>query len=108
VYYLDDSFKQVISKWSEHVDVVPRGPGMATNIFLAGTIFTGLARHPWMTARAWTPALQKVIRGWLDTTCDTASRKGGVMLRLRFCYVSKAAILTVPVHHVLVENRSPA
>ena len=31
-----------------------------------------------------------------------------VMLHLRSCYVSKAAILTVPVHLVPVENRSPA
>jgi metal-dependent amidase/aminoacylase/carboxypeptidase family protein len=31
-----------------------------------------------------------------------------VMLHLRACYVSKAAILTVPVSLVPVENRSPA
>jgi hypothetical protein len=31
-----------------------------------------------------------------------------VMLRLRFRYVSKAAILTVPAPLVSVENRSPA
>jgi hypothetical protein len=53
-------------------------------------------------------APEKVIRGPLDTTCDMASPRGGVMLRLRFCYVSKAAILTIPVRHVPVENRSPA
>jgi hypothetical protein len=31
-----------------------------------------------------------------------------VMLHLRACYVSKAAILTTPAFHVPVENRSPA
>jgi hypothetical protein len=30
-----------------------------------------------------------------------------VMLHLRSCYVSKAAILTIPVRSVPVENRSP-
>ena len=40
--------------------------------------------------------------------CDKASPGAAVMLHLRFCYVSKAAILTVPVHVVPTENRSPA
>ncbi|HTB02355.1 MAG TPA: hypothetical protein VK804_17955 [Bradyrhizobium sp.] len=31
-----------------------------------------------------------------------------VMLHLRSCYVSKAAILTIPIPLVSVENRSPA
>ena len=39
---------------------------------------------------------------------DMASPWVGVMLHLRSCYVSKAAILTVPVQLVPVENRSPA
>jgi hypothetical protein len=39
---------------------------------------------------------------------DMASPLVGVMLHLRSCYVSKAAILTVPVQPVSVENRSPA
>jgi hypothetical protein len=39
---------------------------------------------------------------------DIASPNAVVMLRLRFCYVSKAAILTVPTPLVSVENRSPA
>jgi hypothetical protein len=39
---------------------------------------------------------------------DTAAPVAGVMLHLRFCYVSKAAILPVPVQPVPVENRSPA
>ncbi len=40
--------------------------------------------------------------------CDKASPAAAVMLHLRPCYVSKAAILTVPVHVVPTENRSPA
>src|SRR5882724_8801361 len=37
-----------------------------------------------------------------------AALAAAVMLHLRSCYVSKAAILTVPVLLVPVENRSPA
>jgi len=37
---------------------------------------------------------------------DKTSRAVTVMLHLRGCYVSKAAILQVPVRRVLVENRS--
>jgi hypothetical protein len=59
-------------------------------------------------ASALLPTPQKVILGLLDRTCDATPCEAGVMLRLRFCYVSKAAILTVPVRHVPVENRSPA
>jgi predicted dienelactone hydrolase len=40
-------------------------------------------------------------------TCDKASPDAAVMLHLRSCYVSKAAILTLPVQLVSVENRSP-
>jgi hypothetical protein len=40
--------------------------------------------------------------------CDKASPAAAVMLHLRPCYVSKAAILTVPVQVVPTENRSPA
>jgi hypothetical protein len=39
--------------------------------------------------------------------CDKASPAAAVMLHLRSCYVSKAAILTIPVRSVPVENRSP-
>ena len=42
------------------------------------------------------------------TTCDKASSALVVMLHLRFRYVSKAAILTLPIQSVPVENRSPA
>ena len=44
----------------------------------------------------------------LKLTCDKASPARAVMLHLRACYVSKAAILTIPAHFVPVENRSPA
>jgi hypothetical protein len=49
------------------------------------------------------------IRGAERTkrTCDKASPSDAVMLHLRSCYVSKAAILTIPVSLVPVENRSP-
>jgi len=40
--------------------------------------------------------------------CDKASRAAAVMLHLRSRYVSKAAILPIPVRSVPVENRSPA
>ena len=40
--------------------------------------------------------------------CDKAALGVAVMLHLRSCYVSKAAILTVPVQPVPAENRSPA
>jgi hypothetical protein len=40
--------------------------------------------------------------------CDKAAPATAVMLHLRGCYVSKAAILTIPVQSVPVENRSPA
>ena len=40
--------------------------------------------------------------------CDKASPARAVMLHLRACHVSKAAILTIPAHRVPVENRSPA
>jgi len=40
--------------------------------------------------------------------CDKPAPTPAVMLHLRSCYVSKAAILTIPVQSVPVENRSPA
>jgi hypothetical protein len=43
-----------------------------------------------------------------QSTGDKAAPALLVMLHLRSCYVSKAAILTIPVHSVPVENRSPA
>jgi hypothetical protein len=53
-------------------------------------------------------ALEDGARGGLNEACDKASPARAVMLHLRACYVSKAAILTVPAHFVPVENRSPA
>lgn len=44
----------------------------------------------------------------LADTCDKAAPAAAVMLHLRSCYVSKAAILTIPIPQVSVENRSPA
>ncbi len=41
-------------------------------------------------------------------TCDKAAPAMPVMLHLRSRYVSKAAILTVPVPSVSAGNRSPA
>jgi hypothetical protein len=46
------------------------------------------------------PAFPKRLRQGIAAAC--------LMLHLRARYVSKAAILTVPVLLVLVENRSPA
>jgi hypothetical protein len=48
------------------------------------------------------------FRATSKSSRDMASPLAGVMLHLRFCYVSKAAILTVPVSLVPVGNRSPA
>src|SRR5579871_1673974 len=43
-----------------------------------------------------------------EIACDTASPEAAVMLHLRSCYVSKAAILTVSALPVPAQNRSPA
>lgn len=92
--------------------MVPHATCMAVELYFSGTILVGGCLDGlfggWLGKRAVRLAPQKVIRGRLDRTCDAASSEAGVMLRLRFCYVSKAAILTVPVPHVPVENRSPA
>jgi hypothetical protein len=52
--------------------------------------------------------LENYPGGQLKWTCDKASPVRAVMLHLRACYVSKAAILTIPAPLVPVENRSPA
>ena len=58
--------------------------------------------------------LQRSIRGKIglgigcQETCDKAASAAAVMLHLRSCYVSKAAILTALVQLVPVENRSPS
>jgi hypothetical protein len=51
---------------------------------------------------------QKAAAGHFKRTCDKASPAAAVMLHLRSCYVSKAAILTSPALSVPVVNRSPA
>jgi hypothetical protein len=51
---------------------------------------------------------RKGIMQPLQRTRDKASPAAAVMLHLRSCYVSKAAILTIPGPSVPVENRSPA
>jgi hypothetical protein len=48
------------------------------------------------------------VQNHRQRTCDKASPAAAVMLHLRSCYVSKAAILPIPVSLVPVENRSPA
>jgi hypothetical protein len=55
------------------------------------------------------PAGRKISRNrYGEPMCDMASPVAAVMLHLRSCYVSKAAILTLPIQSVPVENRSPA
>ena len=54
------------------------------------------------------PGLLQSRRSIGATTAHaTRYRPAFVMLHLRSCYVSKAAILTIPVRSVPVENRSP-
>ena len=60
----------------------------------------------------WRPSLKSVSADAPDqppaSGCANALPVAAVMLHLRSCYVSKAAILTIPVQPVPVENRSPA
>jgi len=51
---------------------------------------------------------QGALANHCQRICDKASPALPVMLHLRSRYVSKAAILTIPVQPVPVENRSPA
>jgi hypothetical protein len=60
-----------------------------------------------VAAKVKTKAARRALRA-PKMTRDMASPVAAVMLHLRSCYVSKAAILTVPVLLVPVENRSPA
>src|SRR5258707_12382813 len=52
--------------------------------------------------------LKIAIENHGKTTCDKASPAVAVVLHLPSRYVSKAAILTLPILPVPVENRSPA
>ncbi len=78
-------------------------------------------RHPGRLLPTWTMILlnsgrpefrgripQMTNQSGCAAGCDKASPVACLMLHLRSRYVSKAAILTVPVLLVLVENRSPA
>jgi hypothetical protein len=74
---------------------------------------TGGVRDAPRTAKSQRPfrrktALKNPVCGAVKSMCDKASPARAVMLHLRACYVSKAAILTIPAHFVPVENRSPA
>jgi hypothetical protein len=53
-------------------------------------------------------SLENRIRNSPPQDVRQASPDVAVMLHLRSCYVSKAAILTLPVQLVSVENRSPS
>jgi len=44
----------------------------------------------------------------VESVCDKAADHAPVMLHLRACHASKAAILTIPARSLPVENRSPA
>jgi hypothetical protein len=85
---------------------------MATMLFLMERILFEVASGRmagWQTAKcSLRNDCQKPSAGPTKTTCGKASLARAVMLHLRVCYVSKAAILTIPALHVPVENRSPA
>jgi hypothetical protein len=70
------------------------------------------ARAKWVLFRAGKlrggRSSENIVRESRQRTCDKASPTVAVMLRLHSRYVSKAAILPVPVPLVPVENRSPA
>jgi hypothetical protein len=78
-----------------------------------GTIVPGGERQKEVSAAGVVGCLGKLAENprhgsEAEEACDKASPRDAVMLHLRSCYVSKAAILTVPVSLVPVENRSPA
>jgi hypothetical protein len=76
-----------------------REPGIEKPDSAAGFRVCAEEAHPGMTNQN-----VRVVKAG----CDKAAPMACLMLHLRSCYVSKAAILTVPVLLVLVENRSPA
>ncbi len=81
--------------------------------FFYGTLeLVGLGMRAFRRADATHSSQQKICRNdraltAQKTHCDKPSPVRRVMLHLRACYVSKAAILTNPVLLVPVENRSP-
>jgi len=73
---------------------------------------TGSACGVFRPRRTWPQIPERRIlvrgsRGSATCRCATRHRLRGVMLHLRACHASKAAILTIPALHVPVENRSP-
>jgi hypothetical protein len=60
------------------------------------------------TVRLRLPLVTNRLARRRQIVCDKAHHKAAVMLHLLSRYVSKAAILTVPVLPVPAENRSPA
>src|ERR1700738_2589233 len=98
-------------KWNGSAPFVPRLRPMAAMQLPLERIFAELTRQHMAAIRIaifvtqncrWTARGRAEVR-----TCDKAAACA-VMLHLRACYVSKAAILTIPVLLVPVENRSPA
>lgn len=86
--------------------------GHGSHAMVAGTIvrlLDGKVTQAGTAAKFAAPdSRQKASGGHFKRTCDKASPAAAVMLHLRSCYVSKAAILTSPVLSVPVVNRSPA
>ena len=98
-------------KWSKFADLVPLLALMAPMQFRAELFLdevTPLPARQSVGRFAKRKCGRNGFRAMLGGARDMASPLAGVMLHLRFCYVSKAAILTVPVQLVPVGNRSPA
>src|SRR6267378_1577606 len=84
-----------------HASASGTNPGRRT---CEATFSFGAAR--WILRRR--IRLKIAIENHGKTTCDKASPAVAVVLHLPSRYVSKAAILTLPILPVPVENRSPA
>jgi hypothetical protein len=85
---LDDSFTQVIGKWSGHANSISRAPWARAQIISARIIAQGLAlllRLVGGCRAVAAHAPEKVIPGLLDTTCDMLSREA--------CHVAPALLL---------------
>jgi len=69
----------------------------------------GAGSRPWLALKlVEADELKSALRDRRRATFRRGIASRRVMLHLRSCYVSKAAILTVPAQPVPVENRSPA
>jgi hypothetical protein len=101
-------------EWSKSDLFVPAAALMASMHFWAERFLAGRRRNACARARPARVESTNQMRSEVaadracKAMCDKASPGVVVVLHLRFCYVSKAAILTVPVQSVSVENRSPA